>query len=108
MERKIRYVAALKICVLANMFVLTGCNFFNNDDIDFQKRIVENLYIQNQENDSVYDFVFAESKEVYAVVVEDCISMYYDSKNIILIQSHINDSYQKFYQVYYKDLNANR
>ena len=82
------------------LFFVVGCGYFEKDKTEYQKNIVGNIKIQKQENSNVNNLVFAETNEIYSVIIEDCKFVYYDSaKNLIFADSYINETNRNYYQI---------
>ena len=85
---------------LAILFFSAGCGYFENDHTEYQKKIMGNILIQKQENMDVNDLVFAESDEIYSVIVEDCKTVYYNQeKKELYAEGFINNSNDKYYKI---------
>jgi hypothetical protein len=96
MEYKYPKTAFFYLCI----FILGSCGYFENDQTDFQKRILGNVMIQKQENSKEFHLVFAESEEIYPVVIENCESVFFDSTDsIIFVESFANKFHSNFYQI---------
>ncbi|MES2765857.1 MAG: hypothetical protein V4642_08320 [Bacteroidota bacterium] len=85
--------SALKIVFFLISTFQISCGYFENDNIDFQKTIVRNIKIQKQENSKVVNLVFAESDEIYAVIVDNCSEVYYDSNHNQIFVEKAGSSY---------------
>ncbi|PVD53007.1 hypothetical protein DC498_06475 [Terrimonas sp.] len=67
------------LLVLMSSFTSFSCGYFDNDKIEYQKRVAQNITIQKQENDNSNNLVFEETNNVSAVILNNCFKIYYDS-----------------------------
>ena len=82
------------------MVIFTGCGYFENDGIGFQKTILGNIKIQRQENSKVFHLVFAISEETYSVIIEDCVAIFFDSADsVVFVKKSVNEHIDTFYQI---------
>ena len=82
------------------LFFISGCGYFEKDNTDYQINIVGNIKITKQENSAVSNIVFTEANENFAVIVEDCKSVYYDSsRQQLFVDSYLNKTNRNFYQI---------
>lgn len=96
------------VIIFMLLFFMVGCGYFEKDKTEYQKNIVGNIKIQKQENSNVNNLVFAETNEIYSVIVEDCKFVYYDSaKNQIFSDSYINETNRNYYQINILDASSN-
>jgi hypothetical protein len=80
--------------------ILGSCGYFENDQTDFQKRIIGNIIIQKQENSKAFNLVFAESEDVYSVVIENCVSVFLaPSDSVIFAKCFVGKYHSDFYQI---------
>jgi hypothetical protein len=99
------YKSSIKSAPIAILLLVYGCGYFENDRTEFQKTIVGNIKLQKQENTKVENLVFAETNEIFAVIVEDCKVVYHDSINKkIFAEGFINDTNSNYYQIELKDV----
>jgi hypothetical protein len=90
------------------LFLMVGCGYFEKDKTEYQKIIVGNIKIQKQENSNTNNLVFAETDEIYSVIVEDCKFIYYDSiKKQIFADNYINETNRNYYQINILDALSN-
>ena len=82
------------------LFFISACAYFENDNTEYQINIVGNIQIAKQENSTVNNLVFTETNEIFAVIVEDCKSVYYDSSRQYLFEdSYLNKTNRNYYQI---------
>lgn len=94
--------------IFAFLFFITGCGYFEKDNTEYQINIVGNIHITQQENSTVNNLVFAETGEIFTVIVEDCKIVYYDTaSNQLFADSYINATNRNFYQIYILDAFSN-
>ncbi len=100
MEQKFA-LRLIKTIILASIvFLIDGCGYFEKDKTEYQKNIVGNIKIQKQENSNAHNLVFAETDEIYSIIVEDCKNIFYDTTNHnIFVESFINESNSSYYQI---------
>ena len=86
------------------LFFIPACAYFENDNAKYQITIVGNIQIVKQENSTVNNLVFAKTSEIFAVMVEDCKSVYYDTaSNLLFADSYLNETNRNYYQIYILD-----
>ncbi len=71
--------STFKILSFLILTLQVSCGYIENDNIDFQKTIIGNIKIHKQENSEDVNLVFSESDEMYAVIVDNCSKIYYNS-----------------------------
>jgi hypothetical protein len=105
----------MKLFILKTSFffllitIVARCGYFENDQIEFQKIIVGNIQIHKQKNDDTYNLVYSESDETFSVLVEDCLTVNYDSiGNQIFAESFINKSNSVFFEIKIIDSNSQK
>lgn len=77
-----------------------GCGYFDNDKVDYQKEIAQNIIIQKQENDNSNNLIFKETNDISAVIVDDCVKIYYDSVGKrIYVETYQNKVDRNYWQV---------
>jgi hypothetical protein len=96
------------VIIFMLLFFMLGCGYFERDKTEYQKNIVGNIKIQKQENSNLNNLVFAETNEIYSVIIEDCKFVYYDTlKNQIFADSYINETNRNYYQINILDASSN-
>lgn len=76
----------------------------DNDGIKSQRRIVGNIYLQQNRNSDKISLVHDEGGGWYSVLVSDCRSVYYDSlESRIYIKEQINEWNNTYYSFILKD-----
>lgn len=88
--------------------VLFGCGYFENDRTDYEIKVSGNINIEKQENSKTVQLVFHETDEIGAVILNDCIEIYYDkSKEEIFVVTKVNEFIKKYYEIVIKNDRAN-
>lgn len=86
--------------LLAIVSLSIGCGYFDNDKVEYQKEITRNIIIQKQENDNSNNLIFKETNDVSAVIVDDCVKIYYDSvAERIYVETYQNKVDRNYWQV---------
>jgi hypothetical protein len=84
-----------------SIVVITGCGYFDNDEIIFEKKIVGNFKVSRQENSSSFTLIFLENPHVSAGLIENCKRILYDSTNKYIYVESVFDKYNySYYQVH--------
>jgi hypothetical protein len=95
-----RLAKKINFVFISLAFLFYGCGYFENDSIDYKKEIVGNIKVLKQENTTLNNLVFQESEEMFAVILYNCKSVYYDSiHKKIYVESFLVNSDPKYYQV---------
>lgn len=90
------------IKIVISFFLLTtvGCGYFDNDKVQKRVSVIGNITIQKQENDQANNLVFEESPSLYAGIVEDCKTVYFDSSSKMLyVEKFINKTNSSYFQI---------
>jgi len=88
------------VIILTLLLFMVGCGYFKKDKTEYQKNIVGNIKIKKQENSNVNNLVYAETNEIYSVIIEDFKFVYYDTvKNQIFADSYINETNRNYFQI---------
>jgi len=88
------------VIILTLLLFMVGCGYFEKDKTEYQKNIVGNIKIKKQENSNVNNLVYAETNEIYSVIIEDFKFVYYDTvKNQIFADSYINETNRNYFQI---------
>ena len=86
------------------LLLLYACGYFENDGIKSQKRIVGNICLLEYNNTEEISLAVDEGNCMYAIVVSDCRSVYYDSiENRIYAEELINASISNYYSCILKN-----
>ena len=100
MEYKSAFPIIFAITFLAIFFLINGCGYLEKDKIEYQKNVLGNIKIQKQETTNVTNLVFAETDEIYSIIVEDCRTVFYDTTSkIVLVESFLNEFNSVHYQI---------
>ncbi|MFK7002205.1 hypothetical protein V3468_05980 [Flavobacterium oreochromis] len=100
MERKFIRLAKLLFIYLSILVIYQSCGYFENDSNEYQKTIVDNILIQKQENDKAINIVFKETDEIFAVITDDCLNIYYDANNKkIFVESYLTSQSSTYYEI---------
>ncbi|PTD14305.1 hypothetical protein [Flavobacterium columnare] len=100
MEHKFIRLAGLFFLIVLMLTIYQGCGFFENDNNEYQNTIVGNIKIQKQENSKSINLVFKETDEIFSVVSDDCLSIYYDSINKrIFTECYLTSTSNNYYKI---------
>lgn len=90
--------------IVSILVLASACGYSERDRTESQIDVTGNIKIQKQENSDVVSLVFAESPEIYAVIVDNCRTICYDSLNAeILVEEFINEANIHYYKVDVQD-----
>lgn len=100
-----QYSRIIEMGLIVTILVLvSACGYLERDRTESQIDVTGNIKIQKQENSDVVSLVFAESPGIYAVIVDDCRMICYDSLNAeILVEEFINEANIHYYKVDVQD-----
>ena len=80
--------------------ICQGCGFFENDDNEYQNTVIGNIKIQKQENSKSINLVFKETEEIFSVVSDNCLNVYYDSINKkIFTECYLTSVSNNYYRI---------
>ena len=98
MEHQFKYFQLLLLISFA--FLGSSCGYFETDKIESQSPITGSIFLQKQENTSTNNLVFEEAKGVYAVILEECTNLYYDSANKkVYAENHKNSKEKNYWRI---------
>ncbi|MFT3747515.1 MAG: hypothetical protein QM768_04335 [Agriterribacter sp.] len=88
-------------CSLTSLFFMSfGCGYLDNDKTEYKKEITQNISIQKQENDNSNNIIFEEANNVSAVILNNCLKVYYDSLDKkIYVEASSNKVDKDYWQV---------
>lgn len=85
---------------LSILVIYQSCGYFEIDSNEYQKAIVDNILIQKQENNKAINIVFKETDEIFAVITDDCLSIYFDVNNKkIFVESYLTSQSSTYYEI---------
>lgn len=100
MERKFNKLVKLLFMNLSILVIYQSCGYFEIDSNEYQKAIVDNILIQKQENNKAINIVFKETDEIFAVITDDCLSIYFDVNNKkIFVESYLTSQSSTYYEI---------
>lgn len=89
-------------------FLLKGCGYFEHDRTKELIEVIGKIKITKQENSLCKHLIFIESDEINAVIVDDCINIYFDSENnLIYTDSKLSETEKNYYKIKILNLNSN-
>lgn len=99
-----------KNIILWLIFILfSSCGYFENDGIAFEKSVIGNFIISQQENNEDRRLLFVETDEYANVIIENCKKVVYDSSNQeILVEEYLNPYNSSYYKISILDMNTNK
>ncbi len=99
--------SATKIVLSCLLFTAIGCGYFDNDKVQKRENVIGKITIQKQENDQANNLVYEESPGLYAGIVEDCKTIYFDtSSRILYVEKYLNETNSSYFQIEVLDTNS--
>lgn len=107
MERKFISIIGLLTIITFVSFMHQGCGYFEHDGTEYLKEVTGKIKIFKQENNKNEHLIFVETEESNAVIVNDCVNVYFDStNNKIYAESKLTETKRNYYEIKIINLNS--
>lgn len=107
MERKFISKIGLLTIISFVSFMHQGCGYFEHDGTEYLKEVTGKIKIFKQENNKSEHLIFVETEESNAVIVNDCVNVYFDStNNKIYAESKLTETKRNYYEIKIINLNS--
>jgi hypothetical protein len=95
-----KFLRPIPTVCLITLLAITSCSYLENDGTEIQEALAGNILLQKQKGARETLLVLRETAETYAVLVENCDSVFYDQGNrLIWVKSIINENNSVYYQL---------